>query len=83
MTREDYEALCHIQDRLGEEEADPNVNLFIAVIENDLEGAKKALAGNANPNVRLGELFVKHAAQLSTFQPSAGGTLWTKARTLS
>lgn len=67
-----------LQDKLREEhnQSDPNVDLFLATIDGDVDALRAALKRNANPNITIDSLFNKYSVELCDFAPSVGGTLW-------
>ncbi|MCY3842923.1 MAG: hypothetical protein OXH69_05205 [Acidobacteria bacterium] len=56
---------------------DPNVDLFIAVLENKVEDVKKALADGADPNTTDKEVIGRHRDLLARTCPAALGA-WTR-----
>ena len=77
------EALKFLQDKLREErnESDPNIDLFLATIDEDVEALKDALRRNANPNIELPSILNKYSVELGDFTPSLGDTLWKPQQT--
>jgi hypothetical protein len=51
--------------------ADPNVDMFIAVFDNDVEGLRVALDAGANTSVTDREVLSAHEADLRDFDPAA------------
>lgn len=62
-----YRALVHIRDKY-DQQAVPEIGLFLSIFDTDVGGIKKALNQGADPNKRLGQVFRQHASALEDFR---------------
>lgn len=70
-------ALRHIQKKAEDATGavPPNVRLFIAVFDGDVEGVKEAIEDGADVDSRLGSVLVEHSRYLDGFDAGDFGEL--------